>query len=138
MLFNIEWMVSFQGNRSSPSTANWNGQTTSSEHEDVDSGVDFGASCFTRPSSCSGFQIALHPNDSAEKNQLGCSGAMSSLYSSELTDVTGIIGGQINSYFLNQVPTLNLLPKGGLQEDYQSTQEAGIILWIFLHTACKI
>eukprot|EP00268_Persea_americana_P020494 TRINITY_DN2066_c0_g1_i4.p1 TRINITY_DN2066_c0_g1~~TRINITY_DN2066_c0_g1_i4.p1 ORF type:complete len:1029 (+),score=221.63 TRINITY_DN2066_c0_g1_i4:351-3437(+) len=111
-------------NASSPSTANWNGQTPSSELEDVDSGDDFDSSSFTEPTSCSGFQIAsLHPNDTAERNQLGCSVAVSSLYSRGLTDATGIIGGQINPYFVNQGPTLNLLLNGGLHADYRTTQE---------------
>lgn len=111
---------------SSPSTANWNGKTPSSEHEDVDSGDDFGSSSLTEPISCSGLQIAsLHASFTADKNQLGSRSAMSYPYPSGSTGVTRIIGGSINPYYVNEVPTPNFIPNEGLQADYRSSQEAG-------------
>ncbi|XXG84658.1 hypothetical protein AAC387_Pa10g2129 [Persea americana] len=111
---------------SSPSTVNWNGQTASSEFEDVDSGDDFGMSSLTRPTSSSVFHnSSLHQNDKAG-NQLGSRGGMSSPYPRGLTDTTVSFGTSINPYHVNQLPTLNLVSDEGRQAGYRTSQEAGL------------
>lgn len=119
---------------SSPSTVNWNGQTASSEFEDVDSGDDFGMSSLTRPTSSSVFHnSSLHQNDMAG-NQLGSRGDMSSPYPRGLTDTKVSFGTSINPYRVNQLPTLNLVSDEGCQAGYRSSQEAGNIIYEYSFT----
>ncbi|KAL6008763.1 hypothetical protein ACLOJK_021989 [Asimina triloba] len=54
---------------STPGTAYWNGQSRSSEPEDLDAGEDYGVSALSGPASCSGFEISsLHVDGSTDKN----------------------------------------------------------------------